>query len=109
MKGNPLIFFKRPLSFLRRFRVIIVLLLFVIWMFFFDKNNFLSQIELYRIYKTYEAEKEYYQNEINECYAKIELLENDQDYIEKVGREKYFLKRDNEVIYYVVSEENLQD
>lgn len=68
-------------------------------MLFFDRNRVSNQIKLYETYQVHLAEKEYYKNEIKECYAKISLLENDQDYIEKIGREKYFLKRDNEVIY----------
>ena len=87
----------------------IVVFLFLIWMLFFDPNRLSNQIKLHQISEGYEAEKEFYRNEIKACQAKIALLENDQEYIEKVGREKHFLKRDNEVIYYIVKEKDFQE
>jgi cell division protein FtsB len=73
-------------------------------MLFFDRSRVSEQFSLYKEYQNYLSEKEYYENEIHECNAKIKLLEESQDYIEKIGREKYFLKRDNEVIYYFEKE-----
>lgn len=100
---------KKKLFKILKNRYFIVAFLFLVWMLFFDQNRLSNQIKLHDTYRDYEVEKAFYKKEIKECYAKIALLESDQDYIEKIGREKYFLKRDNEVIYYVIKDEDVQD
>lgn len=81
------------------------ILIFGVWMLFFDNNNFIAQIRLNRTLNELEMEKEYYLTEIaNDRQATLELI-TDTLTLEKFGREQYLMKRDNEDIYLIVDEE----
>ena len=82
------------------------LLIFLVWMLFFDNNNFIAQYKLNSTLSDMEMEKEYYLSEIEkDRQATFELI-TDTLTLEKFGREQYLMKRDNEDIYLIVDEEN---
>ncbi len=84
----------------------ITILVFGVWMLFFDNNNFIAQIRLNRTLHELEMEKEYYLSEIEkDRHATYELI-TDTLTLEKFGREQYLMKRDNEDIYLIVDEED---
>ena len=84
----------------------ITLLVFGIWMLFFDNNNFIAQFRLNRTLNELEMEKEYYLSEIDkDRQATMELI-TDTLTLEKFGREQYLMKRDNEDIYLIVEEQD---
>ncbi len=84
----------------------ITLLVFGLWMLFFDNNNFIAQIRLNRSLNELEMEKEYYLSEIEkDRQATLELI-TDTLSLEKFGREQYLMKRDNEDIYLIVDEQD---
>ena len=70
----------------------IVLVVFAIWMLFFDANSYLIHRELNKEMDDLEAEKEYYKNEIVKDKKAIRELSTEEG-IEKLAREKYFMKR----------------
>ncbi len=51
-----------------------------------------------------EARKAYYTQEIEAQTAISQALTNDTVMLEKLAREKYLMKRNNEVIYVIVEE-----
>jgi cell division protein FtsB len=55
-----------------------------------------------------EAEKEYYKNEIEKDKKAIQELSTDEG-IEKLAREKYYMKKDNEEIYIIEYEDSLKN
>ena len=55
-----------------------------------------------------ENEKEYYQNEIEKDKKAIEELSTEEG-IEKLAREKYYLKKDSEEIYIIEYEDSLKN
>ena len=84
----------------------ITIIVFGVWMLFFDNNNFIAQIRLNRTLHELELEKEYYLTEIEkDKLATFELI-TDTLTLEKFGREQYLMKRDNEDIYLIVDEED---
>ena len=48
---------------------------------------------------------EYYENEIKETKEYLYALQNDTTTMEKVAREQYMMKRDNEVVYLIDTQE----
>ena len=83
------------------------LLVFLVWMLFFDNNNFIAQYKLNSTLSDMEMEKEYYLSEIEkDRQATFELM-TDTLTLEKFGREQYLMKRDNEDIYLIVDEDYL--
>jgi len=83
----------------------VALLLFLIWMLFFDRNNVVSQIKLRQSLTSLEARKEAYQAKIVEVKADKEDLLTNTESLEKFAREKYWMKKDNEDIYVILSTE----
>lgn len=82
----------------------ITLIAFVIWMLFFDPNDFFSQVELRSELTKLEQNKVYYQKEIEATNKSLqELLSNDEK-LEKFAREKYYMKKENEEIFVFVEE-----
>lgn len=84
----------------------ITILVFGVWMLFFDNNNFIAQIRLNRAHSELVMEKQYYLSEIEkDRNATFELM-TDTITLEKFGREQYLMKRDDEDIYLIVDEED---
>jgi len=81
-------------------RYLLIGILFIVWMTFFDTNSYLIQRELNKELKSLDQNTEYYSNEIEKDLEFIEGM-NDLDEIEKYAREKYFLKKENEEIFLI--------
>lgn len=78
----------------------IIVLLFVIWMLFFDENSMVNHQELNREIENLEDANEYFESEIKEDTKIIDNL-NHPDSLEKYAREVYKMKRENEVIFII--------
>ncbi len=86
-------------------RYIITILLFAVWMLFFDQNNVFRQIGLYNDLKTAEHQKEFYITEYKKDSAFLEELNRNPELKEKFARENYLMKKDDEVVFKIVREE----
>lgn len=91
-------------SFLRN-RYSITALIFLIWLFFFDQNNILGQLEYRMELGKLEDDKAFYQEEIQKTIADLEELKSNPKSLEKFAREKYLMKKDNEELFVIVNEE----
>ena len=103
-------FLNKNKRFLKPFKnvVFVISLLFAIWMLFFDSNSWFIHNELNNDIKALENEREYYKNEIEKDKKEIKKLSNDKG-VEKYGREKYHMKKENEEIYIIEYEDSLKD
>ena len=81
-------------------KYVIVLVLFIIWMGFFDENSFLNQRELDEEIDKLENANEYYKKQIDSDQNIIDNL-NDPDSLERYAREEYKMKRENEDIFII--------
>ena len=88
-----------------RNKFVLTILVFGVWIVLFDQNNMLDRFSDMKTLKKIEKEKDYYQNKIKEDQKRIQELTSDKDDLEKFAREKYLMKKDNEVIFIVVEEE----
>ena len=86
-------------------KFIMTVLVFLVWMTFFDENNFISQVKNQMKLAELEADKEHYEKEIAESQEDLKLLQNDKELLEKFAREKYLMKKDNEDIFVFAVEE----
>lgn len=80
-------------------------LVFAIIFLFFDEYNFIDQRRLDNILKDKKAQVEYYENENRKDAELLERLKTDTSLMEQVAREQYKMKRDNEVIYLIETQE----
>ena len=87
------------LKFLKNSYVIIIII-FVIWMIFFDSNSILVHNELNNDINDLNDQKEYYKNEIERDNIELNQIKTDSG-LEKYAREKLFMKRENEEIFII--------
>ncbi len=85
----------------------LILILFVIWMIFFDTNSYFIHKELNDDINALQDTKEFYQKEIDEDKKFIEKMK-DSDEVEKYAREKYYLKKENEDIFIIEHEDSIK-
>lgn len=85
----------------------IITVLFIIWMLFFDTNSYLIHHELNNDIKKLEKNKEEYLEEIMNDKLFIEKMKDTSE-IEKFAREQYYLKRKNEEIYLIEHEDSVK-
>jgi len=88
-------------------KYVIILLLFLAWMVFFDTNSYFIHKELNDDINALEQTKDFYREEIVNDKRFIEKMK-DSDEVEKYAREKYYLKRENEDIYIIENEDSIK-
>ncbi len=81
-------------------RYVIILLLFLVWILFFDENSYLLHRELNKEIDKIENANNYYKRETRDDKKAIENFKNP-DSLEKFAREEYKMKRKNEDIYII--------
>ncbi|WP_456440694.1 FtsB family cell division protein [Psychroserpens sp.] len=86
---------------------VIIFIVFAVWMLFIDANSLIIHHELNEDISDLEDEKEYYNKEIQIDKKAIKGLSTE-DGIEKLAREKYYMKKDNEDIYIIEYEDSLK-
>lgn len=85
---------------------ILIFVVFAVWMLFFDANSYLIHRELNTEIDDIEMEKEYYRNEIKKDQKAIKELSSDLG-VEKLAREKYYMKKENEEIFIIEYEDSI--
>lgn len=78
-------------------------LFFLVWITCVDSNDLFLQSQLSSKQKELEASKQFYQEKILEVKNDQAALNNNPDLLEKMAREKYLMKKENEDLYIVVS------
>ena len=82
-------------------RYIIVGGIFLIWMLFFDQSNVINQVEQYQELKKAEANIVFLKQEIKRLEGDYQTILNNPKLLEKVAREKYQMKYDDEDVYII--------
>lgn len=88
-------------------KYVLILILFIFWMIFFDANSYLIHHELDHDINALDENAEFYQNEINHDKDFIKKMEDSSE-MEKFAREKYYLKKENEDIYIIENEDSIK-
>lgn len=85
---------------------VLVLIVFVIWMLFFDAHSWLFHHELNTDKKELEYQKEHYKTEIEKDKKAIKELSTEEG-IERTARETYYMKKPNEDIFIIEYEDSI--
>lgn len=85
---------------------IIILLIFLFWMVFFDGNSYLIHRELNEEKDKLEGNRDFFTKEINQDKSQITKLK-DSIALERFAREEYFMKKANEEIYIIEYEDSI--
>lgn len=86
----------------------IVGLAFAVWMVFFDQNSYLLHKQLKENISELEIERDYFKSEIQKEEAQLERLANDPEEYERLAREKYLMKKENEDIFVIQIKDSLK-
>lgn len=86
-------------------RYVYATLLFLVVIFFIDQFNVFEQIRLHNSLIDQKQQIEYYEKEVSQNKQYLHDVQNDSATMEKVAREQYLIKRDNEVVYLIETQE----
>lgn len=75
---------------------------FIVWMSFFDSNDFFTLYGLKKKISDLESDKSYYTERIEEVKNDREELKSNSDLLEKFARERYLMKKESEDLYVIV-------
>ncbi|MBE8720702.1 septum formation initiator family protein [Sphingobacterium pedocola] len=89
---------KRFLNLIKN-KFLLAVIAFVIWMCFFDRYDFAAQYNYYQEKAKLEKEKEFYVSEIAYIEKSIKDVQFNPSEIQRIAREKYKMKKDNEDVY----------
>lgn len=82
-------------------RYVYATLLFLVVILVIDPFNVFEQVRLHKALKDQKQQIEYYKKEVSQSKQYLQALQNDTATMEKVAREQYLMKRDNEVVYLI--------
>lgn len=82
-------------------KYLLVLVVFGVYITFFDEHSLMSRWESQRKMKEMQAEYNYYQEEIKKNKSQLQKLQTDDAYLEVFAREKYLMRQKGEVIFII--------
>ncbi|MCB9260864.1 MAG: septum formation initiator family protein [Flavobacteriales bacterium] len=82
-----------------KYKYLIILTVFVLWISFFDEHNLVHQYKLGKEIKILNEEKEFYKADIEAFKIKKKQLESDLESLEAFAREEYLMKKPDEDLY----------
>lgn len=82
-----------------------VIVTFIVWMMFFDKNNWWDVMRLKRTYEETKEERDYYRDQAEIARSEYNALFTHPDSLEKFAREKYLMKKDNEDVFVILPDD----
>lgn len=90
-----------------RFRnfYVVTTVCFVVWMTFFDSNDWINRYRMGSKLRALENEKEYYSEKIKEVEKDRRELMGTPELLEKFAREKYLMKKPGEDIFVIETKE----
>ncbi|MCE2834344.1 MAG: septum formation initiator family protein [Chitinophagaceae bacterium] len=84
-----------------RNKYLLTSLFFLAWMIFFDHNDLFLQIERSRELSTLNAGIDFYRAQIDSTRHTLEGIRNDPSRLEKIARERYLMKREEEQVFVI--------
>lgn len=80
----------------------LAVIIFAVWMLFFDKNDMISQYGYSTKVSKLKQEKDFYLQQTAAVKKDLAELDSNLNTVEKFAREKYFMKKDNEDVFVIV-------
>jgi cell division protein DivIC len=87
-----------------RNKYILTLLVFIVWLLVFDRNNLIDRKKYLKALDVMEEQKIYYIEKIRDDSARLYELRTDAENLEKFAREQYLMKKENEEVFVIVDE-----
>ena len=87
-------------------KYVLSMLFFIIWIAFFDDNNFIVQYRYKKKLAELREDENYYKSEIDKNKRDLYYLTSSKKNLERYAREKFLMKKPNEDIFIFVDENN---
>ena len=87
-------------------RFVLISVLFLTWILFLDDYNMVYRYQTWHELQEKRRKQEFLLEEIESVRSDIQDLFSTRKSLEKFAREKYFMKRDNEDVFIIDSEDN---
>ncbi len=88
-----------------KYKIVITIVLFVIYISFIDKNSLISQFQQKSEIEELTGEKHFFEKKIEKNTKRLEQLKTNDANLEKFAREQYRMHKANEEVY-IISEQN---
>lgn len=86
-----------------RNKYILTLVVFFLWLIFFDSNNLISRFKERGNLRKLKSDREYYVDRIKEDKRKLHELKTHDRNLEKFAREQYRMKKSDEDLYIILT------
>ena len=83
----------------------VTIFLYLIWMLFFDQNNFVDRYSMNREIGQLEEDRLYYMEQIDKDSTRLHELTTDKQNLEKYAREQFYMKQENEDVFVIIEED----
>ena len=80
---------------------LITFIVFLVWIFFIDKFDIITQIKMNKEFKQLKQQQEFYKEEIEKDSTKIYNLNNNPEEQERFARERFLMKKENEDLFII--------
>lgn len=90
-------------------KYVIVGVAFAVWMIFFDQNSYLLHRDLDEDIVELNEEKSFLKSEIETEDSELKRLNEHPEEFEKLAREKYLMKRENEDIFIIETKDTIEN
>lgn len=84
-----------------RNKYLITFVVFLVWIFFIDTFDIITQIRMNNEFKQLKEQQEFYKAEIEKDSTKVYNLNNNPEDQERFARERFLMKKDNEDVFIV--------
>jgi cell division protein FtsB len=84
-------------------KYIVILFFLSVWMIFFDRNNIFTLFSLRKKLNETYNDRKFYQKKIREYDSTLKYINEDKIFLENYAREKYYMKKENEDIFIIVT------
>ena len=84
-----------------RNKYLITLVVFLVWIFFIDTFDIITQIRMNNEFKQLKEQQEFYKAEIEKDSTKVYNLNNNPEEQERFARERFLMKKDNEDVFII--------
>lgn len=82
-------------------KYLIVTILFVVWMVFFDQNSYFIHKELNQEIRDLTKAKKLYLEKLEKETIQIHQMKTNASEIERIAREKHYLRKENEDVFII--------
>ena len=88
-------------KYIRQHKYLITILVFLLVVVFLDENGLMKRAQYRQEISTLKSEIQKYRTQYNEDTQKLKELMENPEALEKIAREKYFMKKPNEDIFII--------